>query len=91
MNSFTPKPSKKIKLVKYACKETDRISADHDGDTWVEIKVVRKIPTKEKRTSKRIRCTRSLFYSLTHKVAYWDEPPSGATKILFDRENFDEF
>jgi len=43
-----------------------------DGETWMEI-VVCNTPTG----------SRSLFYSLTSKQAKWDEPPSGASKIIY--------
>lgn len=43
-----------------------------DGETWMEI-VVCNTPTG----------ARSLFYSLTSKQAKWDEPPSGASKIIY--------
>ena len=56
-----------------------------DDDLWVEIQVVRRRKKKRKRTV--AQCdTRSLFYCIQTKIAYWDEPPTGASKIILTKD-----
>ena len=65
--SFQPRKSRRISPK----------SANVDGDnlTWVEILVV----SHKKGSNK----SRSLFYSLQTRHAFWDEPPTGASEVLF--------
>ena len=65
--SFQPRKSRRISPK----------SANVDGDnlTWVEILVV----SHKKGSNK----SRSLFYSLQTRHAFWDEPPTGASEVVF--------
>ena len=65
--SFQPRKSRRISPK----------SANVDGDnfTWVEILVV----SHKKGSNK----SRSLFYSIQTRHAFWDEPPTGASEVVF--------
>ena len=49
-----------------------------DDDTWIEILVVNIKDRKKKNTK-----SRSLFYSIETQRAWWDEPPSGASNVIY--------
>lgn len=69
-DGYVPKPSKLTRLKKefwYA-----------DDDTWIEIGVFTgKI---DKHTCEPV--LRPLFYSQRTQLGYWDEPPTGASRVL---------
>ena len=70
-DDYNPKP----------CVWTRRIKEfwQRDGDTWIEITV---FTGRVNRRTKEL-VYRSLFYSVNLKIAYWDEPPTGATTIIW--------
>lgn len=74
-DDYKPKP----------CAWTRRIKEfwQRDGDTWIEITV---FTGRVNRRTKEL-VYRSLFYSVTLKIAYWDEPPTGATTIIWAPKN----
>jgi hypothetical protein len=74
-DEFIPKPSARTRDIKEFWKD--------DGDTWVEINV---FTGKVKRSSKE-RVYRSLFLSVNLKIAYWDEPPTGASRVIWLQDN----
>ena len=51
--------------------------AKGDGDTWIEVPIT--MPTRRNKQKH----TRSLFYSVKTQAGVWDEPPTGASKIIF--------
>ena len=69
-DDFIPKPSARTRDVEEFWK--------NDGDTWVEMKVV----TGRVKRSTKERIYRSLFLSVNLKIAYWDEPPTGASRVI---------
>jgi hypothetical protein len=54
-----------------------------DGDTWIEIKVF----TGRVKKSNKEPVFRSLFYSCKKRIAYWDEPPTGAERVIWLNKN----
>jgi hypothetical protein len=72
----------------YVPKRSSRLASipvekDGDGDTWIEIPVTM-IPRSNKvDSSDGTRKPRSLFYSIKMKAGVWDEPPSGASHIIY--------
>lgn len=70
-DDFIPKPSARTRGIEEFWK--------NDGDTWVEMKV---FTGRVKRSTKE-RIYRSLFLSVTLKIAYWDEPPTGASSVIW--------
>ena len=68
-------------IKKYEPKQSKRIRFDKcpksDGDTWVEHVVIYNPQTNEKR---------SYFKSINTNKWVWDEPPSGADKIILFHE-----
>mmetsp|Transcript_5240 Transcript_5240/g.7173 ORF Transcript_5240/g.7173 Transcript_5240/m.7173 type:complete len:191 (-) Transcript_5240:316-888(-) len=69
---YNPQRSKRVIEVIRPC---------NDDDTWLEIIVPLK-PDPKKRTKP----TRSLFYSVDRQKAYWDEPLSGASRIILSND-----
>lgn len=65
--SFQPRKSRRI--------SPKKANVDGDNFTWVEILVV----SNKKGSNK----SRSLFYSLQTRHAFWDEPPTGASEVVF--------
>ena len=67
---------------KFVARKSPRVNpcrrAPADGDTWVEIVVTN--------STKGENNCRSLFYSLKSRHAAWDEPPSGASKIIYKKD-----
>ncbi|KAL7511024.1 hypothetical protein ACHAXN_007932 [Cyclotella atomus] len=49
-----------------------------DGDTWIECRVMN-IKDKKNKKNK----SRSLFYSIETQRGWWDEPPSGASNVIY--------
>lgn len=74
-DDFVPQPSKRTRRIKKFWKQ--------DGDTWIEVKVF--TGRVKKRTKEPV--FRSLFYSVKLKIAYWDEPPTGATTVIWSHNN----
>lgn len=66
-DSFVPRRSKRLS-------ETPA----HDNDTWIECSVVNIKDRKNKKHK-----TRSLFYSIETQRGWWDEPPSGASNVIY--------
>ncbi|KAL7479230.1 hypothetical protein ACHAW6_004971 [Cyclotella cf. meneghiniana] len=66
----------------YSPRRSRRLAAkeevDGDGDTWIECLVVN-IKDRKRKTHK----SRSLFYSIETQRGWWDEPPSGASNIIY--------
>lgn len=50
-----------------------------DGDQWIEIKVF----TGRVKSGSKEPVYRSLFYSVKMRIAYWDEPPTGAETVIW--------
>ena len=77
-SKYSSRPSKRIARSTMLGTAGYKQLPQHDEDVWVEIDVMRK------KTSKLFphQPTRSMFYSLNTKAAYWDEPPSGASNII---------
>mmetsp|Transcript_12134 Transcript_12134/g.26409 ORF Transcript_12134/g.26409 Transcript_12134/m.26409 type:complete len:162 (-) Transcript_12134:79-564(-) len=73
-DSFEPKPSKRLSKLHIPLLENG------DGDTWIEMLVtnLRCKKTKELKS-------RSLFYSVKTRQALWDEPPTGASRVIYLR------
>ncbi len=71
---FNPKPSKRLSKLHIPLLENG------DGDTWIEMLVtnIRCKKTKELKS-------RSLFYSVKTRQALWDEPPTGASRVIYLR------
>lgn len=67
-DSFRPRRSKRL-----ATK-----TPEGDGDTWIECSVV----NIKDRKNKKNKC-RSLFYSIETQKGWWDEPPSGASNVIY--------
>lgn len=67
------------KQVSFQPRKSRRISPKNavvaDNSTWVELLVVSR-----KKGSNR---SRSLFYNIQSRHAYWDEPPSGASEVVY--------
>lgn len=68
VNSFVPRRSKRL-----ATK-----TPQGDGDTWIECSVVNIKDRKNKKNK-----SRSLFYSIETQRGWWDEPPSGASNVIY--------
>jgi hypothetical protein len=73
-DDYKPKPSAWTRRIKEFWQR--------DGDTWIEITV---FTGRVNRRTKEL-VYRSLFYSVNLKIAYWDEPPTGATTIIWAHE-----
>lgn len=69
-DDYVAKPSKRTRNIKEFWEK--------DGDTWIEIKVF----TGQVKRSNKEPIYRSLFYSLMLQIAYWDEPPTGASHVV---------
>ena len=67
------------KQVSFQPRKSRRISPKNavvgDNSTWVELLVVSR-----KKGSNR---SRSLFFNIQNRHAYWDEPPTGASEVVF--------
>ena len=67
------------KQVTFQPRKSRRISPKNavvgDNSTWVELLVV-----SSKKGSNR---SRSLFFNIQNRHAYWDEPPSGASEVVY--------
>ena len=67
------------KQVPFQPRKSRRISPKNavvgDNSTWVELLVV-----SSKKGSNR---SRSLFFNIQNRHAYWDEPPSGASEVVY--------
>lgn len=59
------------------------IEKDGDGDTWVEIPVTMISNGSKASSSHHKTSPRSLFFSVKTKAGVWDEPPSGASNIIY--------
>eukprot|EP00957_Ditylum_brightwellii_P053086 4025360-Ditylum_brightwellii.AAC.1 len=70
-DTFIPKQSTRVLNPK-------KIQNVGDGDTWMEIVVVksRRIKGHDEKISK------SLYYSLNNDIAVFNEPPSGASRVI---------
>lgn len=66
-DSFVPRRSKRLAQ-----------TPAHDNDTWIECSVVNIKDRKNKKHK-----TRSLFYSIETQRGWWDEPPSGASNVIY--------
>ena len=77
-NQYQPKRSQHVTFDKSS-------NIKSDEDLWVEIQVVRRRKKKRKRSVAQSD-TRSLFYSILTRKAYWDEPPTGASKIILTKD-----
>jgi hypothetical protein len=66
-DSFVPRRSKRINPPQQG-----------DGDTWIECSVVN-IKDRKNKSHK----SRSLFYSIETQRGWWDEPPSGASNVIY--------
>jgi len=74
LESYNPQPSKRALM--------HNIHPHPDNDTWLEVIVLLK---KDRKT--KIRPQKSLFYSMNTKLAYWDEPLSGASRIILSKSD----
>ena len=78
-NAATTTTSLLEKQVSFQPRKSHRISPKNaivaDNSTWVELLVV----SRKKGSNK----SRSLFYNLETRHAYWDEPPSGASEVVY--------
>ena len=67
------------KQVTFQPRKSRRVSPKNavvgDNSTWVELLVVSR-----KKGSNR---SRSLFFNIQNRHAYWDEPPSGASEVVY--------
>jgi hypothetical protein len=75
----------------YVPKRSSRLASipvekDGDGDTWIEIPVTMISRNKKVNSSDNTRKPRSLFYSMKMKAGVWDEPPSGASNIIYQED-----
>lgn len=78
VDGFIPRPSLRLK-------NNSGSKIKGDGDTWIEMKVVRckgKRGGVNKHKQKSYEETRSLFYSINTSRAFWDEPPTGASHVI---------
>lgn len=73
-DDYVAKPSKRTRNIKKFWEK--------DGDTWIEIKVF----TGQVKRSNKEPIYRSLFYSLMLQIAYWDEPPTGASHVVLTQQ-----
>ena len=82
---LTPKPVKDT----YTGRKSNRVGQnalpEADGDTWIEIIVCKSGKDSENQGGSESQ-TRSLFYSVNTQRAKWDEPPSGASKIIYKKD-----
>mmetsp|Transcript_3594 Transcript_3594/g.5343 ORF Transcript_3594/g.5343 Transcript_3594/m.5343 type:complete len:165 (+) Transcript_3594:116-610(+) len=69
---------------------TSAVEIQNDGDTWIEIPVnLGKKNTAVANTNNSINSnstptrSRSLFYSVKTQAGVWDEPPTGASNIIY--------
>ena len=69
VDTFNPRRSKRL---------TNMTSTKGDGDTWIECRIVN---IKDRKSEKNK--TRSLFYSVETQKGWWDEPPSGASNVIY--------
>lgn len=69
-SAFQPRPSSRI--------SPKNANVASDNSTWVELLVVSR-----KKGSNR---SRSLFYNLQTRHAFWDEPPTGAGEVVYIRD-----
>ncbi len=74
-DDFIPKPSARTRCIKEFWKS--------DGDTWVEISVF----TGRVKRSTKAPVYRSLFLSVKLRIAYWDEPPTGASTVIWIQDD----
>eukprot|EP00956_Cyclotella_meneghiniana_P009952 scaffold13753_cov65-Cyclotella_meneghiniana.AAC.11 len=72
-SSFEPRRSKRI----------SQSTVQHDNDTWIECSVVNIKKKKLGRGKGDKHKTRSLFYSVETQRGWWDEPPSGASNVVY--------
>lgn len=77
-SSFEPRRSKRI----------SKSSLRRDGDTWIECSVVnvkhnKRRRIKGKKQTNEQHSARSLFYSVETQRGRWDEPPSGASNVVY--------
>uniref|UniRef100_A0A7S4QI94 Uncharacterized protein n=2 Tax=Ditylum brightwellii TaxID=49249 RepID=A0A7S4QI94_9STRA len=77
-DTFVPKQSTRVLNSK-------KIQNVGDGDTWMEIVVVnsRRIKGHDEKISK------SLYYSLNNDIAVFDEPPSGASRVITSPDSWE--
>lgn len=88
-DSNTSKETCASAFVPQRSSRTSAVEIQNDGDTWIEIHVnlgkknTTVANTNNSNTSNTPTRSRSLFYSVKTQAGVWDEPPTGASNIIY--------